>query len=229
VPAIPLPLLGACALAAACGATPDPVGEVLTAARHRIGWEDAGSAVVDLRATVAWAGPPYEVEILSAGSGAVRLAFVDGAIFGVAGDRGIAVLSPGTASALTDSLESFLRGHDVFFNLVAPGPRFGALRVAGTTEFAGHSAVVLVGTDAVGADVRLYYAMSDSMPLGYEVEDHLRGAGTVTTEVRAWAVRDGRSIPQHLQFRQGADTFDYTIRAFDLLEHVPDALFLALN
>ncbi|MEZ4588622.1 MAG: hypothetical protein R2909_19775 [Gemmatimonadales bacterium] len=204
---------------------PEPSLPRLLAGVHRaIGWAD-GRAVF-FRAAVAWAGPPYQVEILSAATGEARLAFDGGATLAITRDSGIAKLSQGPPAALSDTLETFLRGHDLFFNLVQPRGRFRGLRVAGTARFAERTALMVTGTDALGGVTRLYYDQADSLPLGYEVEDHLRGGGTVTTEIVRWADRDGQRLPAAVRFRQGREVFDYAIRELAIRDSAPDSLFL---
>ncbi|MGE0552811.1 MAG: hypothetical protein AB7R55_05225 [Gemmatimonadales bacterium] len=197
-------------------------------AGRAIGWADSSRAVF-LRAAVAWAGPPYQIEILSAATGEVRLAFDGGATLAITRDSGIAKLIQGPPSALSDTLETFLRGHDLFFNLVQPRARYRALRVAGTARFAERPALMVTVTDALGGVARLYYDRADSLPLGFEVEDHLRGGGTVTTEIVGWATRGEQRLPAAVRIRQGREVFEYAIRESVIRDSAPDSLFLQVS
>jgi hypothetical protein len=202
------------------------VAVMLASVLRAVGWAGPQRPEgIVLRARVEWAGPPYEVEVASARSGAAKLTFVDGASMGLGLRDRWASVQPDSFVALSDTMETFLRGHDFVFNLVEPGPRFGPLRFAGTTRFAGQAAFMIAGRDVLGGAVRLYYSRADSLPLGFEVEDHLRGGPTVTTEILAWSAGDGARLPERVRFRQGAEVFDYTITDAQTFDLAPDSLF----
>ena len=205
---------------------PSPAS-VARAARRAIGWSDArrDSAWV-LGATVEWAGPPYDVEVSSTRSGTARLHFVDGATMAIGETARWAELERGTPVVLSDTLETFLRGHDYFLNLIEPGTRFRSLSVAGDARFGGAEAVMVTGVDALGSVVKLYYAREDTLPLGYEIQDHLRGGPEVRTRIRDWAERDRARIPRLVRFTQGDDVFDYTVSNVTAYPPVSDSLFL---
>jgi hypothetical protein len=61
---------------------------------------------------------------------------------------------PGEAvAALTDTLVTFVRGHDLMMNALHPEPRFGPLQLVGPATFEGVPAIRLNGMDELGVRV----------------------------------------------------------------------------
>ena len=182
-----------------------------------------------MNAAVSSSGPPFRVELISAPSGSVRLQFDSGALLAMTADSSVALLGPEGPHLINDTLETFLRGHDLFFMLVHPSSRLRNVEAAGPEMFNNTSAVMLTGRDALNAEVRLYYAKSDSLPLGYEVLDHLRGKGMVRVTLGAWSPVE-RTFPlrhpREVHFTQGPDTFRYAIEGVEQFDAVGDDLFL---
>lgn len=210
-------------------AEPEPtVAHVLAAARAAVGRSGPGSPGADalrVEASVRWAGPTYQVALVSAPDGRVRLDFVGDVSLGVGADARWSKAAGAEPLALSDTMETFLRGHDFFLNLVEPGPRVGGLRVAGFSRFEGRDATLVTGTDVLGGVVRLYYGRDDGLPLGYEVEDHGRGGPTVRTSIRGWSEQGSVRTPSAVRFQQAEEVFDYTVTAFEALPSAPDSLF----
>ena len=111
-------------------------------------------------AAVTWAGEPYEVEVLSTPGGATQLDFKDGPTFSVSPGSRWAEMSPDSFTALSDTMETYARGHDFFLGLLYPETRLRDLHLAGTVQFEGQHAFLITGSDALGGVVSLYYAQS---------------------------------------------------------------------
>jgi hypothetical protein len=145
---------------------------------------------------------------------------------GISREGGWMVAEPGTApTPLSDTLETFLRGHDLLMNVLAPERRFGPIRFAGLEPFTGQSAIRIDGRDALGAPIQLYYAESDTLPLGYRLIDHLRGGGPVITTLTDWRAQDGALWPRAARFAQDADVFDYRIVTIETAEEAGTGVF----
>jgi hypothetical protein len=122
-------------------------------------------------------------------------------------------------------METYARGHDFFLGMLYPETRLSDLHFAGTVQFEGSEAFLVTGADAVGGVVSLYYARADTIPLGFQVQDHGRGAGPVTTTLGEWREADGVRVPGHVRFQQGTEIFDYDVVTAEVLAVSPDDLF----
>lgn len=205
------------------------VEAVVAAARRTIGWPNGDGPTLRMHAAVSSSGPSFRVELISAPSGSVRLQFDSGALLAMTADSSVALLGPEGPRLINDTLETFLRGHDLLLMLVQPRSRIRSVEAAGPAMFNNIPAVMLTGRDALDAEVRLYYAKSDSLPLGYEVLDHLRGKGMVRVALGAWSPVESTSPlrhPREVHFTQGLDTFRYAIEWVEQLDAVADDLFL---
>ena len=201
---------------------------ILAGARRAVAWPDDPSqapGAVRFEASVAWEGPPYEVEVVSSGDGRMRLRFVDGAAFGIGAESRWSRLEPDVVGPLSDTLETFARGHDFFLTLLHPAPRLASVHWAGVTRFADQRALMLTGRDAMDGVVRLYYSAADTLPLGYEVDDQLRNGGTVATFLAGWSDQQGLRLPSQVRFVQGSEVFEYTIERADVVTVAVDSLF----
>lgn len=190
-----------------------PAG-ILEGARRAMGGGAAASRIGYTRFRAAATGPdgPYEVTVRSSAEGAVRLEFTLGFAAGIRADDAWVRLGSGEAvQAMTDTLETFVRGHDLLMNALHPESRYGSLRHVGEESFGSVPAIRLDGTDALGAPVAFYYSREDTLPLGYRVADHLRGGGPVTTSLSAWEFRGDVRLPTRARFVQGEEVFDYEL------------------
>lgn len=201
---------------------------ILRGARRAVGLgaaSDEAPAAMRFGARVTWAGPEYGVEVLSTPGGATQLAFADGPTLSVSPRSRWTEVRPDSFTALSDTMETYARGHDFFLGMLYPETRLRDLHLAGTARFEGADAILVTGTDAVGGVVSLYYARADTMPLGFVVQDHGRGAGPVTTTLGEWRQADGLDMPGHVRFRQGSETFDYDVVTAEILATAPDDRF----
>ena len=216
-------------------APPDEAGRVLAAARRAsrpgedAAGDTAGVAFEAIRARADVSGPRdrFTVTVISAGEGRVRIEFSPGMTAALGGDRDwIRGSADSAASEPTPAMRAFVHGHEVHWNLLRPQTRYGPLRFTGATRFAGRPALRLTGTDAAGGAIDLFYAETDSLPLGYEVSDHLGGpTDRVRLVVEEWTARPGARFPAVASFLQGDDRFRYRFVDVEVLEMVPDSLF----
>ena len=173
-------------------------------------------------------GGSFEVSLAAGSDGSARIDFHPGLSMGITQESGWMVPTAGSPPvALSDTLETFLRGHDLIMNVVYPESRYGSLRFAGVESFAGAPALRVDGRDALGGPIQLYYATVDSVPLGYRVIDHVRGAGPVRTVLSAWSDQNGIRWPEAARFEQGAEVFEYRITAVETAELGDDTVFAA--
>jgi len=205
---------------------------ILATARRNLAHVGADSAFEAIRSradvTVTGSDPgSYGVNVVSATEGRVRLEFSFG-MTGVLGGgrdlvRGTAGAEPTVASP---AMRSFVQGHEVHWNILRPDTRFAPLRFTGLTRFAGRPALRLTGTDAAGGAIDLFYAVSDTLPLGYEVSDHIGGpVDRVQLVVDEWTDGPGPRFPAVAMFLQGTDRFRYRFVEIEPLGTVSDSLF----
>lgn len=191
---------------------PTSASDVLSASRRAIGGEAAVEGVGFARFRARAVGPEggYEVAVSATREGDARLDFSLGFSGAVTGDSGWVRMGSGEdATALTDTMETFVRGHDLLMNALHPETRFGPLRLIGETTFGELAAVRLDGVDALGAPIEFYFARADTLPLGFRLVDHLRGGGPVTTSLLDWQARGEVRLPRAARFVQGNEVFDY--------------------
>ena len=229
-----IPVLLVPVVVGACGGGEPPhagdadASSVLAGARRSVGWTEARLGPrhgVALEANVEWDGPAYQVELVSANDGSVLLRFVDGAAFSAGPSGGWARLTPESVTPLTDTLETFVRGHDLLLTLLRPETRLADLELGAAATFYGADALLVTGVDALGETVSLYYSLADTVPLGYVVEDHLRGGGPVTTTFHDWSSGDAVRFPGRVRFAQGGEVFDYEVTSARVLAAIPDSAF----
>lgn len=199
---------------------------VVSRARRAVGWPARQVAAIALHARVSWAGPPYDVDLVSTPSGDIRLEFVGSTLLAITADSSVQSDGGGDVRPVGDTLATFVRGHDIVLTLLAPEARLRSLRVVGAARFAGNDAQQVTGLDALGGTMRLYYAAADGTPLGYEVEDHLRGGGTVTVALEQWTEAGAPRHPRHVRFTQGREVFRYAIQRFEVLDWAPASRIL---
>ena len=111
--------------------------------------------------------------------------------------------------------------------LLRPGSRLNGLSHGGRSSFRGEEAVRLVGQDAMGAEVEVYYRLADTVPLGFMVVDHTRpGAPPVEVGTEGWGDGDGAAaLASRAVFRQGTEVFRYRYVDRAWLEDADEALF----
>ncbi len=171
-------------------------------------------------------GPDYQVSVRSTVAGNVRLDFSMGFSAAMTPDHGWVRLDPAAPpETMTDTLESFVRGHDLILNVLNPDRRFGPLRFAGEQTFGEVPAIRIDGADALGSPIEFYYAKSDTIPLGFRLVDHLRGRGPVITSLFDWALRDGLRLPTRARFVQGEEVFHYEITLVETAATTDDRVF----
>jgi len=180
---------------------------ILAAARRHVGGRVPGGITAHARATGP--APPFEVTVHSARDGRARIDFDGGMSAAIGGEARWMRTAAAGPSPLPREMETFLRGHEIHMNLVAPETRYGPLHAAGAATFAGVPAWTLMGFDALGSPATFYYAQADTSPLGYRVADHATGRGPVDVACRDWADVDGMRLPRRAVFRQGAEVFTY--------------------
>lgn len=211
---------------------PEEPARIVAAARRRLGLGGADSALeaIRTRARVTATGSSpgtFTVDVVSASEGRTRLAFSLG-MTGVLGGGRDRVRSSADAAPedVTPAMRAFLRGHEVHWNVLWPETRFGPLRYTGAVRFAGRPAVRLTGTDPAGSAIDLFYAASDTLPLGYEVSDPLGGpTDRVQLVVERWTEDGGPRFPNVASFVQGGDRYRYRFVEIEPLDGVADSLF----
>ncbi|MDH3734437.1 MAG: hypothetical protein OEU54_12935 [Gemmatimonadota bacterium] len=189
-----------------------PADEVLRGSRRAMGGESAARGIGFARFRAAATGPEggYEVTVHANAEGDVRLDFSLGFSGSATSDDGWVRFGPGEPIAsLTDTLETFVRGHDLLMNALHPETRYGPLRLIGERTFVEVEAFRLDGVDALGAPIEFYYSRADTLPLGFRLLDHLRGAGPVTTLFLDWQRRGDVRLPMAARFVQGDEVFEY--------------------
>ncbi len=182
------------------------------------------------RVTVRGSDPgTYSVTVVSATSRRARLEFSSGVTGVVDGERGwMRASGDGGVTAATAATRAFVRGHEVHWNLLFPDTRFAPLSFSGATRFAGQGALRLTGADAAGGAVDVFFAETDTLPLGYEVTDHLGiPEDRVQLVVERWTRRSGLLLPDVVSFRQGGNHFRYRFVDMALLDTVPATIFRA--
>lgn len=218
------------ALACAPDAAPGtPTAEdVFAAAQRALGGQGAVARTrfARFRANAEGPGGAYEVTVQATAEGAARLDFSQG-FSGVAGAGGGWIRNgPGEATAaLTDTLETFVRGHDLMMTAFHPETRYGPFRLVGETEFDGDPAIRVDGVDALGAPIELYYAATDTVPLGFRIVDHLRGRGPVMTRLLDWEMTGALRVPTAARFVQGDEIFVYDIVEIEVSDVAPATVF----
>ena len=207
---------------------PDSPAERLLAGARRAVGAAALARVRTVRAVADARGPtgPFRVTVISRRSGEARLDFSGGLSAGL-GRRARWLRAADSVGPLTPAMETFLRGHELHLSLLAAETRYRELGFGGTVELDGRPALSLVGRDALGGRVELFYSPSDTLPLGYRVMDQVRRRGTVTVTVGDWERRDGLRLFTSATFRQGVETFRYRFTAIELDPPVADSTFEA--
>lgn len=213
-------------------APPDDAARIVSAARRGAGVAaaDSGFGAIRARAEVTVTGSDpgeYGVRVVSATDGRARLEFSFGMTGVLGGGRDL--VSASAEAAPTDvspAMRSFVQGHEVHWNVLQPDTRFGPLRFTGLSRFAGRPALRLTGTDAAGGAIDLFYAAADTLPLGYEVTDHLGGpVDRVQLVVEEWTEGPAPRFPRVATFIQGTDRFRYRFVEIEPVDAAPDSLF----
>jgi hypothetical protein len=203
-----------------------PADRILAGAQRAIG-PAALDRLEGVRATAAASGPgtTFQVTVTSRRSGEARVDFSTGWGAGIgAHDRW--TRTGDSTGPLSPAMETFLRGHEIHLTLLAPESRYPALAFGGRVRLDGREVLSLVGADALGGRVELYYAPDDTLPVGYRVLDQARPErGPVTLTVGDWEPRDGFRLFTTAQFRQGGEVFRYRFTEVQLDPPVADSLF----
>ncbi len=192
--------------------TGDPADRIVAAGIRAVGAPAAVNQVqqVNFKARVTGPGASFEVDVRSSRDGRARLAFRTGATLGIEADRGWQT-SDGTLSEITPAEHEFVRGHELLIRVVAPYTRFPALGHAGHTVVDQQAAIRLSGVDNLGGAVDAFYSVSDTTFLGFRVEDHLGGRGTVSVALSDWRPVEELELPHRAVFTQGPETFVYDL------------------
>ena len=112
--------------------------QVLSGARRALCGDDAIANVrfAQFRADVSGPGGDFRVTVQSSAAGAVRIDFSTGFSAAITYDDAWMRPTPGdTAFPLPDTLETFVRGHDLLMNALYPARDYGPLRFAGRESF----------------------------------------------------------------------------------------------
>jgi hypothetical protein len=194
------------ALGAADAQAPDKAAEsILRAASRAIGSEALVAGVRTIETEAACQGPrgSYETHVASArdGRAVFEQRYPDGR-----DERAIL-----TAETPADSLErTMIRGHEIHMLVLAPAVVLGPPSHAVDTTFRGQPAIGVVFPDGLGAFVTAFFARRDTMPLGFELPDHLHpGAPPIALTFDAWARTDGLRLPVRAVYHQGGDEYRF--------------------
>jgi len=199
---------------------------VLAAARRALGGDGAvaGARFVRFDADASGPGGAYRVTVQSGAEGGARVDFSTG--FSAAIDRDAGwVRTEAEPTAMSDTLETFVRGHELVMNALRPESRYGELRFAGEEKFGDVPAIRLDGVDALGAPIQFYYSVVDTLPLGYLVVDHLRGRDPVATTFSEWRSFEGLRLPTRTRFVQEDEVFVYEMSDIAVADTVPPGAF----
>lgn len=197
---------------------PSRAEAVVAGARRRVGFDPDETRT--LRGVVEAQGPEgrFDVTIHSAPDGPVRAEWDGEFAAGLWAGGSWQRAGEETTAPLPVEMITFLRGHEGHLMLLAPGPRLTNLREAGETTFEGAAAIRLVGDDAAGAPVELYYAAADTVPLGFRLRDHVG----IRPEPVSWQLEDwrgdGRLLAHAATIRQGPETFLYRYVSLEWLD-----------
>lgn len=209
--------------------TPPPSAASVLSASHRALAGAAGLGEISYARFLADATAPdgaYQVEVRATRAGAVRLEFLPGFSAAIRPEgswmRGAPGENPGP---LSDTMATFVRGHDLLMNVLFPDVRYAPLRYQGEEAFAEVPAIRLDGVDGLGAPIALFYSVADTLPLGYRVVDHVRGGGPVTTTLAGWDRRSDVLLPTSARFVQGDEAFDYALAEVQVAEAAPPGSF----
>lgn len=205
---------------------PDPA-LIVAGARRATGADPglAGVGFVRFDASATGPGGAFSVRLAATPEGAVRVDFSEGLSAAIGRAASWVRTAPDAeVETLGDTLATFVRGHDLVMNLLAPGTRFASLRYAGIERFDGREAIRLDGIDAVEGPVQLYYARADTLPLGFAQLDHVRGRGRVTVTVGDWRAESGIRLPHFARFVQGEEIFEYHME-MEVLSSAPEDAF----
>jgi len=172
---------------------------------------------VRFRAEVTGPGGDFAVTMASTRAGWARIRWDPGPTMAIQEDRTWQRFPEEDATGPLQLVEElFVRGHEVMAMVAWPSTRVSGLRFAGETRFAGQPAIRLTGVDPAGGAVDLFYAVADTMPLGFQIQDHLRDGGPVTVQFDGWSPVEGVLLPHSVEFRQGAEVFLYRMNQVDL-------------
>jgi hypothetical protein len=175
------------------------------------------------RADASGPGGEFGVMVLSGADGEARIEFSPdpGLSAGITRERGwVRADEDDGLQALSDTLESFVRGHELLMIALHPDRRYGPLRYAGEQRFGDVPAIRLDGIDRLGGPIQPYYSLPDTVPLGFQLIDHLRGRGPVTTSLFDWRPAGDVRLPNRARFVQGSEVFEYTLAEIETRDSI---------
>jgi hypothetical protein len=225
---------------AACAAADDaPVSRgsslsenpVLASARRAMGGDGLVAAATTIDALAACDGPsgPFETRVYSSRDGKMRFEQTPSSgqtfVAGIDGQGGWSYDADLDQFVRADSATlTFLRGHELHMIALAPETRFGEPEAQGLERLGRRHAVALRFRDLIGTPVHIYYALEDSLPLGFRVANHTgSGAPAVLVMFEDWRSVDGLRLFTRARFEHGMDTYRYEFTSIRL-NSVPDSL-----
>jgi hypothetical protein len=190
----------------------DPA-RLLAASRRALGG-DAVESVRTITAVASVRSPNGSVEtrVVSDRTGRARMEQGDSFVAVVTREGG-AVIDPVTRTSepMDSATRTVVRGHEVHMLSLFPTTIWTAPRWLGRSDFEGKEAFGVGFTDELGAPVALYLSVNDTLPLGYEVENHSgRGAARVRVALQEWMPLDGVQLCREVIFVHGSDRYRYS-------------------
>ena len=190
----------------------DPV-RLLAASRRALGGEAAeGVRTITAEATVRTANGSFATRVVSDRTGRARMEQGDSLVAIVAREGG-AVINPatGTTAPIDAAMRTVVRGHEVHMLALFPTTRWTSPRWLGRSDFEGQRVMGVGFTDELGAPVSLYLSVKDTIPVGYELENHSgTGAARVRVILKDWMPVDGVQLCREAIFVHGSDRYRYT-------------------
>lgn len=204
------PLLGIPLLVLACHPPAPASGPmVLAAAQRAMGGTDSVRTIWSVAAVTSPTGG-FETRIASAVNGDVRLALGRGLLAGVRDSRGWACDTSRTVTALDPVTRTVVRGHDLHMLVIAPSWLTPPTREP-DVRWNGDSAIALRFSDELGAPLRLYLRLRDTLPLGLELVNHTgRGQREVRVRFEDWQPLHGVRLFRKATFEHGPNRFVYS-------------------
>ncbi len=199
---------------------------ILRGARRALGGAAAVRAISTIRAEATVDGPTsrFVTVVWSARDGRARMEQSTGFAGGAhaSGDWRLDRES-GAMTSMDPRGLAFVRGHELHAAVLFPESRYVDPRLLDRGDFAGQPAHVIEFTDGLGEPVFGYYAVADTLPLGFRVT-HTDPDVIVT--LGGWEARGSVRAFTTASFTQGEEIHEYSYVDIGL-NGVPDSVFLA--
>lgn len=192
----------------------DQAGAILSASASMLDRRGRLNTIqaIGFSATASGPGGDFEVDVQSARDGRVRLTFDHDASLGILPDRTWQQATPaGPTEELNPAEEQFVRGHEVLAMILWPAGRVPSLRYDGRTLYDDTAAIRLSGRDALDGVVDVFFAAADTLPLGFQVQDHRSNGAPVSVTYADWDDSQGVLLPRVVRFAQGDEVFTYLL------------------